>query len=261
MQKLAMTHKQKILGYMKQIGTKSICDDCLSAQTHIKPRQTINQTCHQLAFEGPLNRNKDVTCDFCGAQNKIVNALPAQEKIAGTPVGPISPTPFELFKIALETRNLEIDLFWKRSNYFLVLNTAIAVGFFNKAENGNWYAIALALFGLTVSVLWFQVNCGGKFWQSRWEYQLKEAEDALEKQSDKKMNYFSAHINDIKEKVEKFIEDSHQKSHDNLFNKYILEKYSVSKSMIILSLIFASMWFTTLARSLYYILYNYILIL
>lgn len=31
---------------------------------------------------------------------------------------------------ALDTRNFEISLYWQRSNYFLVLNTALAVGFF-----------------------------------------------------------------------------------------------------------------------------------
>ena len=36
----------------------------------------------------------------------------------------------KIYEIAVETRKLEIDLFWKRSNYFLVLSTATAVGFF-----------------------------------------------------------------------------------------------------------------------------------
>ena len=37
----------------------------------------------------------------------------------------------DLYKTLLDTRNLEISLFWQRSNYFLVLNTGIAFGFFN----------------------------------------------------------------------------------------------------------------------------------
>jgi len=37
----------------------------------------------------------------------------------------------DLYKTLLDTRNLEINLFWQRSNYFLVLNTGIAFGFFN----------------------------------------------------------------------------------------------------------------------------------
>jgi hypothetical protein len=37
----------------------------------------------------------------------------------------------EAYRVAKEARNLEITLFWQRSNYFLVLSTAIAAGFFS----------------------------------------------------------------------------------------------------------------------------------
>ena len=40
----------------------------------------------------------------------------------------------EAYRTALATRNFEISLFWQRSNYFLVLSTAIAVGFFARGE-------------------------------------------------------------------------------------------------------------------------------
>src|SRR5207248_3234570 len=50
----------------------------------------------------------------------------------------------DAYKIALETRNLEINLFWQRSNYFLVLNTAIAVGFFARGHRDK-YSFMLGL--------------------------------------------------------------------------------------------------------------------
>jgi hypothetical protein len=37
----------------------------------------------------------------------------------------------EAYRVARDTRNFEIKLFWKRSNYFLVLSTATAAGFFS----------------------------------------------------------------------------------------------------------------------------------
>src|SRR3972149_10785499 len=37
----------------------------------------------------------------------------------------------DAYKFAYDTRNFEISLFWQRSNYFLVLNTAIALAFFS----------------------------------------------------------------------------------------------------------------------------------
>ena len=92
----------------------------------------------------------------------------------------------ELYKIAIQTRNMEIGLFWQRSNYFLVLNTATAVGFFSI---GIWaYQVALSLFGLVVSVLWFRVNLGSKYWQSRWEHRVS----VLEQEIDGNIQMFSA---------------------------------------------------------------------
>jgi hypothetical protein len=80
-----------------------------------------------------------------------------------------------LYKIVLGTRNFEISLFWQRSNYFLVLNTALAVGFFsveNGATKGKEFAATLALLGIITSTLWILVNSGSKYWQSRWEHEL-----------------------------------------------------------------------------------------
>lgn len=84
---------------------------------------------------------------------------------------------FDLYKIALETRNFEISLFWQRSNYFLVLNTAIAIEFFAKAN--ETFQIFPSTLGITISILWFFINQGSKFWQSRWETRLKKVENEI----------------------------------------------------------------------------------
>ena len=81
----------------------------------------------------------------------------------------------EAYRVAKEARNLEITLFWQRSNYFLVLSTAIAAGFFSLHDAK--YALPLAIFGLVVGLLWIAVNLGSKFWQSRWEHRLRLAEE------------------------------------------------------------------------------------
>src|SRR4051812_47823163 len=84
----------------------------------------------------------------------------------------------DAYKTALETRNFEIKLFWQRSNYFLVLNTAIGTGYFALGDDHH-YAILLAAFGVLMSWLWLLVNLGSKFWQSRWEQQLEIVEVGL----------------------------------------------------------------------------------
>src|SRR4051794_39983352 len=45
----------------------------------------------------------------------------------------------DAYQVLLSTRNLEIGLFWQRSNYFLVLNSGLALGFFSllKANSGG----------------------------------------------------------------------------------------------------------------------------
>jgi hypothetical protein len=40
--------------------------------------------------------------------------------------GTVDTLDLEAYRVAKEARNLEIALFWQRSNYFLVLSTAIA---------------------------------------------------------------------------------------------------------------------------------------
>jgi hypothetical protein len=54
----------------------------------------------------------------------------------------------KVYRVAKEARNMEIGLFWQRSNYFLVLSTAIAAGFFSLRDAK--YALPLASFGLVV---------------------------------------------------------------------------------------------------------------
>lgn len=81
----------------------------------------------------------------------------------------------DLYKTLLDTRNLEINLFWQRSNYFLVLNSGIALGFFNSSK--PQFAIIFAVFGFIASLLWFWVCLGSKFWQARWEHRLAEFEN------------------------------------------------------------------------------------
>jgi hypothetical protein len=85
----------------------------------------------------------------------------------------------EAFKTALDTRNMEIGLFWQRSNYFLVLNTAIAAGFFVLIGRNATLAVLLGLFGAWVSFLWVCVNLGSKYWQSRWERRLEIIEEEV----------------------------------------------------------------------------------
>jgi hypothetical protein len=144
----------------------------------------------------------------------------------------------EAYKIALQTRNFEISLFWQRSNYFLALNAALALGFFRLNESP--YSLALASLGIFVSFLWFQVNLGSKFWQSRWEERLKKQE----LKSAPNLHFFAAN----KETIEKDVSDSlggvfpENSWFKRWINKQIIKKPSVSDNMLKLSLVFMFGW-------------------
>ena len=154
------------------------------------------------------------------------------------------PKKIDLYKIALDTRNMEIGLFWQRSNYFLILNTAAAVGFFLKATEK--YQFLIGLFGLAVAILWFGVNLGSKFWQSRWEFRLTEAEKDL----DTDIQYFSASWETIYSDVEKSLEFSEHSALRKMIDKLVLMKPSVSFIMTLLSILFILLWLGLIIMSL-----------
>jgi hypothetical protein len=68
-----MTHSELILQFLKQHNELQLCDDCLSKETGISPRQTINQLCSKLAKVGLIFRNSNC-CSSC-KNIKITNSI------------------------------------------------------------------------------------------------------------------------------------------------------------------------------------------
>ncbi|WP_136513724.1 RipA family octameric membrane protein [Geomonas edaphica] len=144
----------------------------------------------------------------------------------------------DIYKYILDTRNFEISLFWQRSNYFLVLNSGLAVGFLNLKNNG--YAFALAFFGFLVSYLWYQVNLGGKYWQSRWEYKLAEVESKIAPDLICFNTTREITDEDVAESLGNLPEEASW--FKRTFHHEIKEKPSVSHCMIVLSVLFMMAW-------------------
>lgn len=142
----------------------------------------------------------------------------------------------DIYRIALDTRNLEITLFWQRCNYFLVLNSALALGFFNlKAPE---YSVLLAVVGFITSVLWFAVSLGSKFWQARWEHRLSP----IEKQLAPGLDFFSADRATVLHDVKKSLKSSGHWWLQRCLDRLVLVKPSVSSMMMVLSLVFIVAW-------------------
>jgi hypothetical protein len=142
----------------------------------------------------------------------------------------------EAYRTAIHARNMEIGLFWQRSNYFLVLSTAIAVGFFSLKDEK--FTLLLSIMGLVVAILWFFVNLGSKFWQSRWEQRVHVTEEELSKALD----LFSANWDTIRQDVRASFGDRKRGPLRRMYEASVLAKPSVTLMMILLSLSFVLFW-------------------
>ena len=94
--------------------------------------------------------------------------------------------PEDLYRILIDTRNLEVNLFWQRANYFLVLNSGIVLAIFNVTK-----AIPVRVFaviGILASLLWFWACLASKYWQTFWAERLAE----FERKNFAGLDFFSA---------------------------------------------------------------------
>lgn len=66
-----MTNQDRIINILTTSG--SMCDDCVSSSSNIKPRQSVNAECRNLERNGELKRHKDM-CPQCKGV-KIINQL------------------------------------------------------------------------------------------------------------------------------------------------------------------------------------------
>jgi len=141
--------------------------------------------------------------------------------------------------IAMENRAFELQLFWQRSNYFLVLITALGVGVI--AIKDQLLVLLIAVFGAVVSFLWFRTNLGSRFWHESWEIEVTELSKKLGIES------FKRPMDEIVEQVRVSLEDDTKKScYRRWINRQTLAKPSVSRHMITLSLVSTVVWIITL---------------
>lgn len=140
-------------------------------------------------------------------------------------------------KIALDNRAFEIQLFWQRSNYFLVLMSALGVAAFAIEE--PIFSLMVSLLAVIASFLWFRTNQGSKFWQERWEIEVKSLSKEIGIRS------FGRSISDIKVQVAQSLYPGgviKVNSFRTWILKGVLEKPSVTYHMIILSFASTVVW-------------------
>lgn len=148
----------------------------------------------------------------------------------------------KIYEIALDTRNLEISLFWQRCNYFLLLNSALAYGYIQLRD--EFLILPFTVIGFAVCMLWYRVALGSKYWQERWEAKLHRLELDYRRQGyfPKDVTLFSAKWPEIHRDVKTSLESANHSIFEQLIDRQILRKPSVTQSMIYLVLMFTVSW-------------------
>lgn len=140
-------------------------------------------------------------------------------------------------RIALENRAFEIQLFWQRSNYFLVLMTALGVATFSVKD--MYFSPLVSMFATLASYFWFRTNLGSKFWQESWEVEV------VSLAKEQKIRSFERPTNEVIEQVKNSLLGNHGDGH-SVFRKWIdrgiIKKYSVTYNMILLSMFATAVW-------------------
>lgn len=72
---------------------------------------------------------------------------------------------------ALDIRKFEIELYWKRATYFWTLIAAAFGAYFalQSAANAGSLVFLVSCLGFLLSLGWYLVNRGSKYWQENWE--------------------------------------------------------------------------------------------
>jgi hypothetical protein len=90
------------------------------------------------------------------------------------------------FEQAWVTRNFEIELYWKRANYFWAFIASTLVGYFALINSENYRkpdsldhveVYFVICIGLVLAVAWWFINIGSKAWQRHWEIHIDLLED------------------------------------------------------------------------------------
>jgi hypothetical protein len=83
------------------------------------------------------------------------------------------------FEAAFQTRQFEIELFWKRSLFFwgFIIAAFTAIG--TLKEQRPILSLLISGFGLVCSFAWTLINRGSKYWQEQWESKIENEEDQV----------------------------------------------------------------------------------
>lgn len=84
----------------------------------------------------------------------------------------------DMLKVAMEVRQFEISLYWKRANYFWLFVSLCFVAYYHTAYQAAYSLTSVienllsAWGGFVLSLGWYFANRGSKYWQENWEQHI-----------------------------------------------------------------------------------------
>lgn len=86
----------------------------------------------------------------------------------------------EAFKVAVQIRNLEYDLYWKRTGFGWLIVAAAFTAFLALQEKGDFATrYGLACLGFVFSFAWYLMNRASASWARNWEVHVEILEDKV----------------------------------------------------------------------------------
>jgi uncharacterized membrane protein len=149
-----------------------------------------------------------------------------------------------LYRILIHTRNLEVNLFWQRANYFLALNSGIVLAIFNVTK--PIHIRVFSAMGVLASLLWFWACLASKYWQTFWAERLAD----FERKQLEGLEFFSATTKTRNGYVEQGLGAEGLGKIEASVYGLAKKCRSVSFSMLMLSVVFALGWLALLVYSL-----------
>ncbi|WP_270245150.1 hypothetical protein [Lactococcus lactis] len=147
---------------------------------------------------------------------------------------------------AFQNRTFEIELYWKRTAYFMTAVGAITAGIVavltkEGAKDTTYLMFFLSILLFIISLLWYMLNKGSKAWQERWESIVIAFEEDIRAEIGGEVNYPSGPVSVASDKA--YLKAVIHQFPDNFYNlseteKTPFKRYSVSKINLSLSFTF-----------------------
>lgn len=142
------------------------------------------------------------------------------------------------YQLAMQERSVVNELFWKRSNYFMIVDGALFSSFLI-SEPGLDPLIKLfvVLGGVIVSTLWMCANFGSKYYQETWEERVRGL--------DMKLGGYQLFCGEMDKLVIDRIERE-RRPESTIMKTFILANVSITTLMVCLSFLSIVAWWVLL---------------